>query len=336
MMRFFNPNARFFAWAEANLRRGMTFDAGAGDGFVTGQLARLGCTVLGLDPYGRVGRYVMARDATTYPYPAGATTVMLCRPCHGGFAASVINQAEACGVERVLYVGLARNVERDLGGLATRFVLKETAVGEDGENIWEWCMHRTSRDDLNVALLKYHDNAYYWVADRGDYWENWAGGRLPKGRRDDVRARQTIENSREGWRALDWTQTGYASRPDAEYGWLAPDGTFYGCDYQGHASLAEFILKRDVSELENEKYVRVDGPGALGRNSFRVDGEITDAQRSWLLARGHDLDPYGIGKEDLRLLQDEADQDRFERACEEALSRGIDLLTPSRRPRTGD
>ena len=334
---FFLPNDRFFAWADKNLFRDMVFDVGAGKGHVTDALALRGISVLGLDPYGRAGRHVMLRDGTDFDYPSGATTVMLCRPCHGDFVARVIERAAERDVERVLYVGLERNLDRDLQDRRHRFVLRETSVGDDGENIWEWRMRGQKKNEMDVALVRFpYGQGSFWVCDAGSVWENWTGGRMPKGGGAEVLDRRTVPSTREGWQSLDWTVTGYASKPDADYGWLAPDGTFYGCDYQGHASLAELILKRDVSDLEAEKFVRVDGPGALGRESFRVDGELTEAQRAWLLGRGHDLDPYGTGKEDLRLIHDEADQERFERACAEAVDKGLGRIRSSYGVRTGD
>lgn len=40
--------------------------------------------------------------------------------------------------------------------------------------------------------------------------------------------------------------------PEMKYGWIAPDGRFFGCDYGGHSSLAGKICGKvqDVSDPE--------------------------------------------------------------------------------------
>lgn len=40
-------------------------------------------------------------------------------------------------------------------------------------------------------------------------------------------------------------------------GWIAPDGTFYGCDPTDHWEVAEFILKCSERELEKRGYCRI-------------------------------------------------------------------------------
>lgn len=85
MPRFFEPTPAFFAWAKKFLRNSFVFEVGAGDGHTSEGLREIGIAGIGLDlcPEGKTIR----GDGTCYPFIA-ATTVMLCRPCHGDFVAS--------------------------------------------------------------------------------------------------------------------------------------------------------------------------------------------------------------------------------------------------------
>lgn len=50
----------------------------------------------------------------------------------------------------------------------------------------------------------------------------------------------------EDWRDLDWTRV--ILKPDSPFGFVAPDGTFYGCNIGSHSDLAELVLKIDNPE----------------------------------------------------------------------------------------
>ena len=50
----------------------------------------------------------------------------------------------------------------------------------------------------------------------------------------------------------------YTIRDDTQItGWLAPDGTFYGCAPMDHMALEDHVIQRDASELENEGWIKI-------------------------------------------------------------------------------
>lgn len=85
-------------------------------------------------------------------------------------------------------------------------------------------------------------------------------------------------------------------------GWLNPQGEFYSCNYEGHSALATYVLQREYSDLEREGWIHVDCAGKKGVWTFRTVGyeyenaALTPAQEAWLVANGHDIDPYGNKK----------------------------------------
>lgn len=48
-----------------------------------------------------------------------------------------------------------------------------------------------------------------------------------------------------------------AIKPDSKLGWIAPDGTFIGCDYRDHAFVAENYLHSSEEALEEEGWGKV-------------------------------------------------------------------------------
>lgn len=50
----------------------------------------------------------------------------------------------------------------------------------------------------------------------------------------------------------------YTIRDDTQItGWLAPDGTFYGCSPMDHMALEDHVLQRDATELEDEGWIKI-------------------------------------------------------------------------------
>ena len=301
--RFFKPTKAFFEWAAANLKDGVIFDVGAGDGYTSLGLKSIGLNVMAIDAFPHADPVFASvqADGTSFKYPQ-RSTVMLCRPCHGNFPYLTVEQAVRREVDRVLYVGLSRNVNDDLGKYRRKFRVALKNAGESGEKVWMWNM-RDRDATKNVALVKAEGwSAAYWMIDRdSQYWENEAGGRCPKSPGDVVLERSTIVDY--DFQSLDWSKTGYIMA-DSEYGWLSPEGKFYPCEYMEHDRVAYYLIKKPVSELEAEGWVRVDDPGdgsgehqGTYRSTFRCGGgekDPNEVQSAWLKARGHNLDPYGL------------------------------------------
>jgi hypothetical protein len=74
--------------------------------------------------------------------------------------------------------------------------------------------------------------------------------------------------------------------PNCDTGWVAPDGTFYGCADNAHDDLALALLRKDVRDLEREGWIRVHAEtfmfgGADG------NGKATRAQGRTLAGLGY-------------------------------------------------
>lgn len=88
--------------------------------------------------------------------------------------------------------------------------------------------------------------------------------------------------------------------PDSELGWLAPDGTFYGCAYYAHEDVAYYVLKSTSMELEEKGWVKIYESRlfGLGRNyylgqpphwkaNYMSRNFLTQPQIDWLLEHGY-------------------------------------------------
>lgn len=113
------------------------YDVGCGAGHVTEILRAAGLNAFPLDLHRHSSPECEAviGDGETYIYEPGSV-VMLCRPCHGGFAQGVIEQAIRCSVRSIIYVGLDRNVTDDLDEHKHEFTLKIQNIGNDREGLW--------------------------------------------------------------------------------------------------------------------------------------------------------------------------------------------------------
>jgi len=49
----------------------------------------------------------------------------------------------------------------------------------------------------------------------------------------------------------------YLVKDDSDYGWISPDGRFYGCDCWQHSELASLIFKTTEEELERKGWIKV-------------------------------------------------------------------------------
>lgn len=133
---FFRPRPVFFEQMKAF--RGLhLYDVGAGLGHVADGLAAHGHEVTALDLYIREqgSRFVELANGATYAYEPGGV-VLICRPCHGPFTEAVIEQALACNVAWLVYVGLPKNREYDLGRYNRLFRRAVRRVGAQGESLY--------------------------------------------------------------------------------------------------------------------------------------------------------------------------------------------------------
>lgn len=120
---------------------GLIYDVGAGSGHVAKRLTEAGAEVTAIDITRRSDSVfpVVLANSVLFDYEPGSC-VMFCRPCHGPWVAVTIEHALLCGVTRFIYTGKRENAAYDLGEFEDRFVLRLTGAGEDGEDVYEWCV----------------------------------------------------------------------------------------------------------------------------------------------------------------------------------------------------
>jgi len=127
-----------------------------------------------------------------------------------------------------------------------------------------------------------------------------------------------IENAYGGWHYYtitkedeifesDWDtveREQYQSYTDAEYGWIAPDGTFYGCNYEDHAHCIYAVSGMYESNAERAGWIKIYRDPTMVRyhpertNEFDgcywiVDSEMmTVEQKKTLYKRGFKIETY--------------------------------------------
>jgi hypothetical protein len=91
------------------------------------------------------------------------------------------------------------------------------------------------------------------------------------------------------WDELDYS---YLIKPDSEYGWVSPDGRFYGCKYADHSLMAKMYFKKSERQLEEEGWVKIFRDSYDRKPTWMSDKlMITGAQRITLESRGLQVDP---------------------------------------------
>lgn len=105
------------------------------------------------------------------------------------------------------------------------------------------------------------NNKPYWVTkgynEYGEIWQNLRGGWCLKSDKDEILSIAEYPDKDEFINANRKEVFSYLIKPNSDYGWLAPDGTFYGCDYANHSDLATFYFDKDDIELEKEGWVKI-------------------------------------------------------------------------------
>jgi hypothetical protein len=293
-LRFFQPEASFLDWMSSRYRGQIIYDVGAGAGHVSVRLRDRGLDVRPIDIFRHEcpEDAVTIADGTIFAYRPGSV-VMLCRPNHGRFVGQVIAQADACRVREVLYVGLAGNMMTDLGDRAVRAGQVLTGAGKEDECVWRLTMDKGKRrgpKTMKVVLLQVAFPAgIWWYQDDGDRWGNLGGGYMYKSPTDRVIDTAEIEDG--AWETLDWKRTSLLD-PESGAGWLAPDGSFLGCESQRHDLVSWLVLHSTTGEVERD-HVRVyEGPDRFGRGGHYAppqQARMTAEQRNWLTMHGHEV-----------------------------------------------
>ncbi len=140
-MRFFKPLPVFVdAFKKAIGHCWNVYDVGAGAGHVAKALNAAGITgIIAIDANAREETVfdIKYDDATDYRFHSDAA-VLICRPCHGDFCQAVIQNALFHRASVIAYVGLDKNLTKDLGGYCKYFTSDMEPMGEDGERMWVW------------------------------------------------------------------------------------------------------------------------------------------------------------------------------------------------------
>lgn len=153
-MQFFKPMQGFVEWFKASFGRETVYDAGAGTGHVAKALADANACykVEAIDANARMGSVfkVQIKDATEYRFMSDSV-VLICRPCHDEFCQAVVQNALFHRASAVVYVGLDKNVKKDLGDYAGYFSREKAGVGEGGECAWVWRPDWNKQEEERVA-----------------------------------------------------------------------------------------------------------------------------------------------------------------------------------------
>lgn len=150
--RFFKPTDEFFSVLQ-QFDGPRFIDCGCGLGQLTAEALPWGLHVVGVDLSPRIGQAttVIHMDALHMPFNEFMWP-LICRPNHDGWCENVALKGLISGA-KVLYVGLERNVEEDLGDLLYNVETVYTDVGEDGEAMF--VLSGKPLDRWALAHLKY-------------------------------------------------------------------------------------------------------------------------------------------------------------------------------------
>jgi SAM-dependent methyltransferase len=145
---FFKPTPLFVRWMKAHHSGTHIYEVGCGTGNTASMLAKAGMKVTAIDLAPRTESEfdVIKADAAEYAFEKGSV-LLFCRSCHNGFVVKTITRGILCGVADIVYVGLTKNLEDDLGSLHDRFTKRRVGmVGHSGECVWELNVKRLRAD----------------------------------------------------------------------------------------------------------------------------------------------------------------------------------------------
>jgi hypothetical protein len=137
--QFFHPTEAYWtALKDLQEEHGMTgwVEVGAGNGKVAKAAWDKGIRVLALDIAERADQWedVVLMDAIVFPYTTDIWPIA-CRPSHDGWFYDVLERCDRRNVSAV-YVGLPRNLNRDIGRFNQRITKIVRKVGEAGESLY--------------------------------------------------------------------------------------------------------------------------------------------------------------------------------------------------------
>lgn len=172
--------------------------------------------------------------------------------------------------------------------------------GPDGVRRWEAVrekqvngfLEKLINDGVHPAtvIAGYNPILFHWV------WKKYHRGLSDVffGRIDaEIYGTEPVEESKH--KPVDVPET--KEKPETKYGWIAPDGRYFNCDYGGHSSLARKIVGEIQDIADPERHLEALGwakvfKGVEARERYTVGmGErkkLTDAQLKTLQREGLD------------------------------------------------
>ena len=125
----------------------------------------------------------------------------------------------------------------------------------------------------------------YWWEVKGDKVYNRYGGYHPLDKKLPIV--EAID-----WYDLDWS---CLLRKNSDVGWIAPDGTWFGCKNMDHADVAKFFFLSSEEMLEQKGWVKVYRSGLTNtRNWYRKGMRVNNLQAKTLTNKGFELYDFDI------------------------------------------
>lgn len=115
----------------------------------------------------------------------------------------------------------------------------------------------------------------------GEIWENIRGGWCIVSKENEILAVIEAKDKDDFIEQNRKEIYSYLIKPDSDLGWLAPDGTFYGCDWANHEMFVNQYFGKTDLEMEKDGYVRIFRSVELGVPVYS-QFKISTAQRVWL------------------------------------------------------
>lgn len=133
--------------------------------------------------------------------------------------------------------------------------------------------------------VKNYNNEPYWVKEgiqKGEVvWVNMRGGWCPKTNEDNVIEIANYPDESSFIEAHRKDIYSYLIIPDSDLGWLAPDGTFYGCDWASHNDVAVCYFGKSDFTLEKEGWIKIFRSVELGEPVY-CQSRMSPQQRVWI------------------------------------------------------
>lgn len=161
----------------------------------------------------------------------------------------------------------------------------------------------TTKEDKMLFLLnkegdkERYPNGYWWLIVDTESHKNLKSADLQDGMTVRLENRfgggseYTFHKDDEIAEADDWTNLDWARvllRQDSKYGFVSPDGRWYGCNYHDHGDLCKLVLGDE--KIAENGWVEVYKGNCQDPNYYSRRKFLTEAQVKTLIAKGVEVD----------------------------------------------